>query len=109
KGAWTKEEDGLLIQLMNENKNTISWSSFGRVIKTRTGKQCRERWHNHLDPNVNKAPFTDQENQIILDMYHKIGPKWATISKQLVGRPDNSIKNHFNTALNPHKQEARRK
>jgi myb proto-oncogene protein len=23
-------------------------------LEGRSGKQCRERWHNHLDPNVNK-------------------------------------------------------
>ena len=34
-------------------------------LKGRSGKQCRERWHNHLDPNINKSPWTDKEELII--------------------------------------------
>ena len=30
-------------------------------ITSRTGKQCRERWYNHLNPAVNKKPWNLEE------------------------------------------------
>jgi hypothetical protein len=27
----------------------------------RIGKQCRERWHNHLNPDINKEEWSETE------------------------------------------------
>ncbi|KAG0259226.1 hypothetical protein BG011_002781 [Mortierella polycephala] len=75
------------------------WKSIAFKIRTRTGKQCRERWHNHLDPKIDKSPFTSEEDRQILELYKRIGPKWAEMAKSMPGRPDNAIKNHFNTSV----------
>ncbi|KAG0380484.1 hypothetical protein BGX24_007968 [Mortierella sp. AD032] len=98
KGPWTDEEDRKLSELVKEY-GPEKWVFIASKIGSRTGKQCRERWHNHLDPNINKAPFTHEEDMRILELYSRMGSKWAEMAKHMPGRPDNAIKNHFNTTM----------
>ncbi|CAO3565728.1 unnamed protein product [Mortierella alpina] len=35
----------------------------------------------------------------ILELYKQMGSKWAEMAKHMPGRPDNAIKNHFNTTI----------
>jgi myb proto-oncogene protein len=41
----------------------------------RSGKQCRERWQNHLRPNIKKGNWSIEEEEMILNMYQTFGPK----------------------------------
>ena len=52
----------------------------------RNGKQCRERWHNHLDPNIVKTDWTDKEEKTIFYLHKQYGGKWSEISRMLPGR-----------------------
>mgnify|MGYP006193430871 CR=1 FL=1 len=44
------------------------WSQIAQQLPGRIGKQCRERWHNHLNPAINKAAWTMDEDRY--DLFH---------------------------------------
>ena len=67
--------------------------------RKKTGKQCRERWHNHLDPTIVKKGWSPEEDEIMFFEHRKHGNKWTVIAESLPGRTDNSIKNHFYSTI----------
>ena len=86
--------EDLLIKNLALNKE-LSWDDIAKRLPGRTGRQCRDRYNNYLNKLVIHKEWTQEEDDIIIQKYKELGPRWAQISNFLEGRSGNNVKNRW--------------
>jgi myb proto-oncogene protein len=95
---FTELEDNLIlkgVQLYGKD----NWKLISELVTNRTGHQVRERYRNYLNPNLNKQPWTPEEDAMLKMLFTQHGSKWSTFSKAFQGRTPTAIKNRWNVYL----------
>ncbi|TKA78201.1 hypothetical protein B0A49_05206, partial [Cryomyces minteri] len=108
RGPWTPQEDACLLELVR-SQGAHNWVRISTSIETRSPKQCRERFHQNLKPNLNHLPITQEEGEEIERLVAEMGKRWAEIARRLHGRSDNAVKNWWNGGLNRRKRGSSRR
>lgn len=102
---WTAQEDRALFEVITNQFRggkgmKIRWCEVARALtqfNTRTGKQCRERWFNHVSPDCKKGSWTKEEDDVLINGVTHHGHRWAAISKLLPGRAENAVRSRYIT------------
>ncbi|KAF8995777.1 Homeodomain-like protein [Cyathus striatus] len=94
KGSWSREEDAALMRAV-EMYGT-KWQLVSSVVGTRKGCQCARRWYDTLNPAIDKAPWTQEEDTLLLALVNEHGKKWSYISQTYFpGRTGLAAKNRY--------------
>jgi hypothetical protein len=106
KHKFTTEEDDRLAEIVTHFGES-NWKGIAARLGGRTCRQCRERWKNYLDPNLNRERWSSSEDDLLIAKYAQFGSQWSVIAKFFRFRTDVACKNRW-VVLTSHTDQPKR-
>lgn len=103
---FSNREDETLKRLVEEF-GTENWNDIAEKLGTKNARQCRERWMNYLDPNINRKEFSEEEDKLLIALISQLGKKWVVIMSHFERRTDTQLKNRYNLLVRLNKRRKR--
>lgn len=96
-GIWTNLEDQILKAAV-QKYGTHAWSKVASLLQKKNARQCQSRWNEFLNPSLNFKPFSQQEDDKLLDLAKRIPNQWRSIG-EMMGRPAQTCIDRYNILL----------
>lgn len=94
KAKFSPDDDEKLKEAVKQF-GTSNWELVAASMPNRNARQCRDRWYYFHAPNICTEPWTQQEDEQLLQFYETFGARWVRISHYFHGRTDTHIKNRW--------------
>lgn len=109
RGRWTSEEDTALLRAV-QVLGTRNWAIVREQVQGRTDVQCRERWHNVLDPGLGRGIWTSEEDSRLRDAIQLHGSgHWSAVAACVRTRTDNQCWRRYKQLYMKSNEESSRK
>lgn len=101
RGRWTEDEDRILLEAYGKMGSV--WNKIAQLIPGRTDDQCSKRYNDVLDPSVRDRlrEWTEEEDEMLLQMVETYGTQWRTISTHMKGRTGLTCRNRWRKIVAP--------
>lgn len=108
RGKWNQNEDKVLLEAYEQLGP--AWQRIAQLIPGRTDDQCSKRYTDVLDPAVHDRlrPWSKEEDEKLLYLYKKYGPKWQSIASEIKGRTGLVCRNRWRKLTRPPKEDVSR-
>jgi hypothetical protein len=87
RAKWQPDED-VQLRIATEVYGRGNWVQIARHVHGRTDVQCRERYVNILDPDVNRVPFSADEDALLIQLATQLDHSWTKVAELMPGRTD---------------------
>ncbi|KAK3124416.1 hypothetical protein QOZ80_7BG0586270 [Eleusine coracana subsp. coracana] len=89
-GRWSLEEDKCLMVAV-KLFGSGSWSRIAQFVPGRMQSQCRERWCDVLDPDLDHREWQPEEDSKLLAAVDELGPVWSKIAGKIIPRRSDNM------------------
>ncbi|KAL2166075.1 hypothetical protein VTG60DRAFT_3309 [Thermothelomyces hinnuleus] len=104
KRNWTPHEDALLRAAVNDalaNSRPLLWRDLAKAVPGRTNKDCRRRWWNALAEGIAKGPWSEREDERLIEAVRKYGTQWSLVAQAVGSRNSEQCSSHWAQVLDP--------
>lgn len=92
--AFSEALDRKLIKLVGIY-GTNNWNMISRNFTEKSAKKCKDRWRYFLAPSNEPAPWTQEEDDLLLSLESQLGTKWTSISERFFRRTPCDVRTRF--------------